>query len=249
MEHPRDTAVHFRPSSSDFYRLAAFYDVQDLPDGSSILGRLALSSEALSSGTLPNASATLLPRVRPGVTRLRRLLGPIARSPMGRRILPPGGHGWSRHAVPASVFDGMTVLINAEQAPHPDNRIRLGEQVDALGVPQAELHWRWTSEDQAGIEKVRELIASGLDASGLGRAEIDRSARVDPNAHHHAGTTRMHADPDSGVVDPNCRVHTIENLYVAGASVFPTAGCANPLLTILALSVRLADHLRDLGSD
>jgi choline dehydrogenase-like flavoprotein len=59
------------------------------------------------------------------------------------------------------------------------------------------------------------------------------------------GTTRMAADPRQGVVDADCRVHGIDNLYVAGSSVFPTCGAANPTLTIVALALRLADHLRE----
>jgi choline dehydrogenase-like flavoprotein len=61
---------------------------------------------------------------------------------------------------------------------------------------------------------------------------------------HHLGTTRMHRDPSRGVVDENCRVHEMSNLYIAGGSVLPTGGYANPSLTIVALSLRLADHLR-----
>lgn len=58
------------------------------------------------------------------------------------------------------------------------------------------------------------------------------------------GTTRMHASPKHGVVDANCRVHGVNNLFVVGSSVFPTAGSANPTLTILALAIRLADHIK-----
>jgi choline dehydrogenase-like flavoprotein len=61
---------------------------------------------------------------------------------------------------------------------------------------------------------------------------------------HHLGTTRMAADARRGVVDENCRLHETENLYVAGSSVFPSAGFANPTLTIVALAIRLADHLK-----
>jgi choline dehydrogenase-like flavoprotein len=68
-------------------------------------------------------------------------------------------------------------------------------------------------------------------------------ATLDPNAHHHLGATRMHRDAHQGVVDENCRVHATANLFVAGSSVFPTGGCANPTLTIVALALRLADHL------
>jgi choline dehydrogenase-like flavoprotein len=62
---------------------------------------------------------------------------------------------------------------------------------------------------------------------------------------HHIGTTRMHTDPAQGVVDADCRVHDLTNLFVAGSSVFPTGGYANPTLTIVALAVRLADHLKE----
>ena len=63
--------------------------------------------------------------------------------------------------------------------------------------------------------------------------------------HHHMGTTRMNASPRFGVVDSDCAVHGVEGLYVAGSSVFPTGGYVNPTLTIVALAIRLADHLRD----
>ena len=64
--------------------------------------------------------------------------------------------------------------------------------------------------------------------------------------HHHMGTTRMHVDPKRGVANENCQVHGISNLFIAGSSLFPTSGCANPTLTIVALAVRLADHMKRL---
>jgi choline dehydrogenase-like flavoprotein len=75
--------------------------------------------------------------------------------------------------------------------------------------------------------------------------EIRDRVRPDPNAHHHAGTTRMHEDARRGVVDGDGRVHASDNLYVAGGSIFPSAGFANPTLTIVALALRLADHLKE----
>jgi choline dehydrogenase-like flavoprotein len=105
------------------------------------------------------------------------------------------------------------------------------------------LHWRLTIDEHKEIDRVRGVFARELERAGLGRVVVCRDAAVDPNAHHHAGTTRMHGDPKHGVVDENARVHSVSNLFVAGASVFPTAGFANPVLTTIALSLRLADHL------
>jgi choline dehydrogenase-like flavoprotein len=63
---------------------------------------------------------------------------------------------------------------------------------------------------------------------------------------HHMGTTRMHRDAAQGVVDPDALVHGTSNLFIAGSSVFPGGGFANPTLTIVALAIRLADHLKQL---
>jgi choline dehydrogenase-like flavoprotein len=79
------------------------------------------------------------------------------------------------------------------------------------------------------------------------RLDFDSSKRIEAlkigSSWHHMGTTRMHSDPKRGVVDGNCRVHGVSNLYIAGSSVFPTSGHANPTLTIVALALRLGDHL------
>jgi choline dehydrogenase-like flavoprotein len=139
------------------------------------------------------------------------------------------------------VFDGFTILLNLEQTPSPENRIVLGARRDAFGVPLPELHWRWHEADRERLTRLRDVVARELGA--LGRIEIATDTIPDPNAHHHAGTTRMHADASHGVVDADCRVHGVDNVFVAGASVFPTAGFANPMLTIVALAARLADHL------
>lgn len=247
MEHPRDTSLRLHPRSPDLYRACAFYDLHQAANGTSIFGRLALEREALLQHDLPNASGTLLPRVRGVVRQARRTLEPLARFGCLDRLLPRGGHGWTVHPAPRIAFDGLTLLLNLEQLPHPENRIRLAADVDAFGVPRAELRWRWRLEDQARLERLRRLLTATLEASGLFTVSIDPDSTIDPNAHHHAGTTRMHVDPESGVVDPYLRVHGVDNVYVAGASVFPTAGFANPLLTILALSSRLADHLASDG--
>ncbi|MBX3592709.1 MAG: GMC family oxidoreductase, partial [Burkholderiaceae bacterium] len=103
------------------------------------------------------------------------------------------------------------------------------------------------SDEQDRLERLRALLANELEGAGFGKIERAAQALPDPRAHHHAGTTRMHDDPRFGVVDRECRVHGTANLFVAGASVFPTAGFANPTLTIVALALRLAHRLRSPG--
>jgi choline dehydrogenase-like flavoprotein len=92
-----------------------------------------------------------------------------------------------------------------------------------------------------------EVLGETLEGLGLGRFEsalevADHRVPVFAN-WHQMGTTRMHADPREGVVDGDCRVHGVGNLYVGGSSVFTTGGCSNPTLTIVALAARLADAL------
>ena len=242
MEHPRDTALTLRPRSKDFCRTAAFYDQHRAADGTMIVGRFAVRDEAVRDGTLPNASATILARTRATVRHVRTAASRIGALGLVDRWAPSGGHGWSRHADAERVYDGFTILLNLEQTPSPENRISLGQHHDALGVPLPELHWRWHPADHARLTRLRDVVAREL--ADLGRIEIAPDAIPDPNAHHHAGTTRMHADAAHGVVDADSRVHGVENVFVAGASVFPTAGFVNPVLTIVALAARLADHLQ-----
>ena len=98
------------------------------------------------------------------------------------------------------------------------------------------------------MEKSLEIVGQEFGRSGLGRVQKLilppwTDLKISGGAHH-MGTTRMHSDPKKGVVDPDCRVHDVENFYVAGSSVFPTSGSSNPQQTILALSLRLADHIK-----
>jgi choline dehydrogenase-like flavoprotein len=93
-------------------------------------------------------------------------------------------------------------------------------------------------------------MVGGLASYGFQLRTIQHELDADgwptlmPTSKHHMGTTRMSQDPRLGVVDKDCRVHEVGNLYIAGSSVFPTAGMANPTLTIVALAVRLADHIK-----
>lgn len=161
-------------------------------------------------------------------------------------ILGLGG-GMAPIDCPAGLVSGQTCLdffAIVEQAPHPDSRVLLGSRRDALGLPVAKLDWRLTEIDRQTIRIGPRLLAHEVGRLRLGRTKLHDVMSVVPDnlgsANHHMGTTRM---GDDGVVDRNCRVHGIENLFVAGSSVFPTVGYINPTLTIVALSLRLADHI------
>lgn len=150
------------------------------------------------------------------------------------------------------------LAIRLEQAPNPLSRVTLAEEKDELGVPRARLDWELTSLEVKSIRKIYELIAQQFGMNKIGRLRIreefveflDQKIDSMPDAVaggvHQMGTTRMSNDPKSGVVDANCRLHNIQNLYIAGSSCFPTGAGVNPTFTIVALSIRLADHLKEI---
>lgn len=144
----------------------------------------------------------------------------------------------------------FNVIYWAESVPNPDSRVKLSADTDPFGKRRVDLDWRLTEQDRENLRNLHAVLAQELGRTGLGRLHLSFDADADAwpedlvGSHHHMGTTRMAESPDRGVVDGNCRVHGIENLYVAGSSVFPTAGQANPTLTLVALAIRLADHLR-----
>jgi choline dehydrogenase-like flavoprotein len=142
-----------------------------------------------------------------------------------------------------------SLRIRLEQAPDPDSRITLAEGTDALGMPRVALDYRLGGLEARTVGQVLEAYARAIGAADLGRMQIDFDPDSDWTAdvgwqYHHCGGTRMSDDPATGVVDRNCRVHGVDNLYVAGSSIFPTAGHANPTMNLLAFTVRLADHIQ-----
>jgi len=137
----------------------------------------------------------------------------------------------------------------SEQIPNPNSRITLSEKRDRFGMNRIKLNWQVSPIDIMSAIRAQEIIGEELNRAGLGRLYIKMKDESPPSdihgGYHHMGTTRMHVDPKKGVVDENCRVHGISNLFIAGPSVFPTGGYANPVLTTVALSVKLADHLKN----
>lgn len=164
-------------------------------------------------------------------------------------ILPDLGRGgWSKDSGNEQRYTKFEVLSQTEQTPDPNNRVVLSDQLDPLGCPQPKLINRWSETDIANVKVSQLIFANEFAKAGLGQLQFewknDRPTIGSLSTHHNMGTTRMHNDPKQGVVDANCKVHDLTNLFITGSSVFPTGGYANPTLTIVALAIRLADHLK-----
>lgn len=158
--------------------------------------------------------------------------------------------GWSRLRNIERRFRRFEMSCLSEQAPNPENRVTLSDHLDRFGQRKVELHWRWSDLDLRSIRRAQDILKEEIEQHELGKFETQVELDGGPprflSPHHHMGTTRMHSNPKEGVVDANCQVHGISNLYVTGSSVFPTGGFANPTLTIMALAVRLSYHLKEL---
>ncbi len=182
------------------------------------------------------------------VTRLDAVLGPSLHS-VGRMSTYVGRGGWSTLRGLPRHFDHFRVLHQAEQLPHPGNRVTLSRERDAFGLPRLAIDWAWREPDVAGVRRSHDLIASAVQRAGLGRVVLPDMAAGVPavlgsSTNHYLGTTRMSEDPAQGVVDVTGKVHWLENLYVASTSVFPTGGFSNPTLTLVALAARVSDVVR-----
>jgi choline dehydrogenase-like flavoprotein len=136
----------------------------------------------------------------------------------------------------------VDVKAQIEMEPSPANRVSLDEsRRDAFGNPGAGLFLRFSDNDRRTIQYCEEIVRRLLAELGAENVEVETGAVLWD--HHHMGTCRMGDDPSGSVVDRDLRVHGSDNLYVAGSAPFVTGGVSNPTLTIVALSLRLADHL------
>ena len=145
---------------------------------------------------------------------------------------------------------GFAVESVAEPTPLPGSRVTLGQGRDALGMPRVRVDWRVGELEKRTMRRTQEILAEEMAHAGTAEVVIGapREDEAWPDGlmgcWHHMGTARMHADPRRGVVDADCRVHGVGNLFIAGSSVFPTCGSDMPTITIVALALRLADHIK-----
>jgi choline dehydrogenase-like flavoprotein len=143
--------------------------------------------------------------------------------------------------------------FHAEQAPNPDSRVTITRERDRLGVPKLHVDWRLSATDLRTVRLSLAALEADFSESGCATLRydpadiIDAAQRDGAYGGHHIGTARMSASPRDGVVDETCRVHGVRNLYIAGSAVFPTSSQANPTLTVVAMALRLADALKEVG--
>jgi choline dehydrogenase-like flavoprotein len=185
-----------------------------------------------------------LPAILKGADAIVRT---VARDALGRfpRL---GRGGWSNRQQPSATFGAFQVVHQVEQPPRYDNRVFLGTATDAMGRPVLDKEWRWHDEDIARACRSQDFLAAELEAKGWGEYKIARDDGkplvLTLSTAHPMGTTRMHADPKRGVVDADCRIHAVPNIYVASSSTFTSGGFVNPTFTIVALALRVAESVR-----
>ncbi len=208
----------------------------DIPEA---LGLLEVKQmlQSIQQGNAPIPSAHALLALARGSWEISRLA--FARVAHSRRGAPSRGT--------------MFLLVDVEQAPNPDSRILLAEECDRFGMPRAVVDWRLTGQEFETIERYTALVTAQWARAGLGEVRLadapNFGLRTGLSAardiFHHMGTTRMSENPSLGVVRSDLRCHDVDNLYIAGSSVFPTGGIANPTFTILALALRLSERLKE----
>jgi choline dehydrogenase-like flavoprotein len=156
----------------------------------------------------------------------------------------------SRNGLPRKI-ERLNLVAMCEQLPDAESRVTLSDQCDRLGLPRARIDWRVHEQEERSLRRITQLVAEEFSRLGLPAPVADDWIRDDAplpqdfrDVAHPTGTTRMGRDQARAVVDENCHVHGMRNLYVAGSAVFPTSSHANPTQMIVALAIRLADELK-----
>jgi choline dehydrogenase-like flavoprotein len=257
LQHSAGTIVPSNPHMSFDFQAKGTW----IPGKFRIDPLIGLSASSMHALHLPNIIMGWLFQFSPvvgAVDALKRLMG--GEGPGGSTLTDLSKvignlEGVADFAVRKALFgqgipiDSVRVWCDSEQQPNPQSRVMLGSKRDRLGMREVIVDWQLVAEDRIKAATTVRLLGAEVGRTGFGRL---RSAFGEDDAwptdlqctQHHMGTTRMHRDPAQGVVDENCRMHTVANLYIAGSSVFPTGGASNPTLTIVALALRLADHLK-----
>lgn len=264
MEHPM-RSVGILPVPRGGRDLAVFTNATRV-SGGSFQATFGLSKATRARAGLLNLHLRCY-RYHPLEATLSVIAGKQALTELGQGRLPPEGfaglisaasprsarylawHCWNKSFRNAR-FDYLRFVAFLEQEPDPENRITLASERDDYSIPLPRLFWRESDRMRASVAKSLSLLDAAFKRRGLpglvtDRASIEHLDGYGGYGFHHMGSTRMSHSPRFGVVDRDCRVFGLSNLFVAGSSVFPTGGAANPTLTIVALAERLALHLTD----
>jgi choline dehydrogenase-like flavoprotein len=272
MDHPRlmSGKVHFREawSRNMLYDVKYHYQSNKVAaHGTSVAAQFGVSPELQAKERLLRADisfSSVFPgedsEVTDALIRLKwRLEG--TRQPdhpligdvvtLASRPIDAAGFVAARYLHLRSLVKYARFLVIAEPLPDPDSRVALSQERDQLGVNRVKVDWRLDTPVKRTIDRTLAIVAEELTSAGVADVSLDPPIEggdwpdtfKKEGCWHHIGTTRMHDSPRLGVVDRNCRVHETNNLYVAGSSVFPTAGSDFPTITIVALTLRLADHM------
>lgn len=269
MDHPVIEAAHFFPTSKRNFQLYK----ENFGTQQYVSGYLQLTKEHLEKEKLNNIRMPLIPRdnyyMSDGVSSFHIMKNAISEGELpddlGTHIInflsdiDMVAEGVSRQTFEKPIFDhandvdAFIVYMMLEQTPAFDNRIRLGTEQDRFGIPRIEIDWELKQNDIDNMWSVLETLAQDLGAREIGRLKLlkERSSRIFSEhmgfGHHHIGGTRMSDTPETGVVDTDQKVFGTNNLYIAGSSVFPTGSHVPPTLTIVATSIRLAAHLKEVN--
>jgi choline dehydrogenase-like flavoprotein len=171
----------------------------------------------------------------------------ISRRLLAQRKLP--------YVLVADPNNSYPIEFHSEQTPLRGSRVRLDDERDSFGVPRVRIAWRTCDADIRSIANAYRLLQNRLESLSWCRLQFDESrlwelaSRSNPVGGHHIGTARMASTASAGVVDKDCAVFGLPNLYVASSAVFPTSSHANPTLTIVAMALRLATHLKKLAAN
>jgi choline dehydrogenase-like flavoprotein len=236
-------AAHGTPISSQFALTPQVLRDERLLNARVWFFSMFYGEGSLGSEALIRCKQGLLGKDQPG-WRLRDDLATMARHPVDTI-----GFGLTRLLQPRPLITDVKLQAIVEATPNRDSRVSLSETRDRLGMPRVKVAWRLDDLVQHTFDRTFALVAEELQASGVAQVVLDTPLEGHPwpltleGTWHHMGTTRMHDSPREGVVDRNCKVRGIRNLFIAGSSVFPTVGANFPTITITALTLRLAEHL------
>lgn len=266
MDHPRDLQLAVRFDPADAARAFAMFGPQRIATDrghSDVFYGMALSPDRQRRDGLVNCGALPQSVTKPHdpVDAAERLVRGRSSHRVRDTLYVLSGPGAIKRAVDArragqwtgrgSALDRIGFVILSEQVPDRDSRVSLSDRRDRLGLPISQTDWRIGALEVESQVALANTIQAEFRRLGLPPVHLADWVRDHPRTEprlvdgcHPIGTTRMADDPRFGVVDADCRVHGVHGLYVAGSSVFPTAGHANPTMTLVALAIRLADHLK-----